>query len=188
MKEIFDLLSDTEKKILGLLCLFLGVVLLFFLVISLPRRGSYFRAFSSLSAKQEEYERVNAAAAEKREEWFRWQEARRDMEDIGKKYFYEEKKDGFSQLRLDLEQILSESQMRVLGRKRYDYAEYEEEGIRKVNISFNLSGSYMALKQIIDTVERFPRFLVIEKIDFLDIDPARGDLELRVILAGYYEI
>ena len=55
MKEIFDLLNDTEKKILGFLCLFLGVVLLFFLVISLPQRGSYFRALSSLSAKQKEY-------------------------------------------------------------------------------------------------------------------------------------
>lgn len=187
MKEIFDLLNDTEKKILGFLCLFLGVVLLFFLVISLPQRGSYFRALSSLSAKQKEYQQVNTIVMEKKEEWLRWQEARRDMEDIEKKYFYEEK-DFFNQLRLDLEQILGKSQMRVLGRKRYDYAEYEEERVRKVNISFNLSGSYMALKQIIDTVERFPKFLVIEKIEFLDIDPARGDLELRVILAGYHEI
>ncbi|UCC38248.1 MAG: hypothetical protein JSV96_10390 [Candidatus Aminicenantes bacterium] len=187
MKETFDLLSDREKKILGLPCLFLGVVLLFLLVISLPQRGSYFRALSSQSAKQGEYEQVNTTVIEKKEEWLRWQEASRDIEDIGKKYFYKEK-DGFNQLRLDLEQILSKARMRILGRKRYDYAEYEQERVKKVNISFNLSGSYMALKQIIDTVERFPKFLVIEKIEFLDIDPARGDLELRVILAGYYEI
>ena len=116
-----------------------------------------------------------------------WQEARRDMEDVGEKYFYKEK-DGFNQLRIDLEQILSEARMRVLGRKKYEYVEYEQERVNKVNISFNQSGSYMALKQFIDTVERFPKFLVIEKIEFLDIDPAWGDLELRVTLAGYYEI
>ncbi len=187
MKEIFDLLDNNEKKILGILCLLLGVVLVFLLMASLPQRGKYFRTVSSQTAKQKENKEVNAMMVEKKEEWFRWQEARQDMEDIGKKYFYEEK-NGFNQLRLDLEQILSKSRMRVLGRKRYNYVEYEQEGVKKTNISFNLSGSYMDLKQIIDTVERFPKFLVIEKIEFLDIDPARGALELRVTLAGYYEI
>jgi hypothetical protein len=36
-------------------------------------------------------------------------------------------------------------------------------------------------------VEEVPKFLFIERIDFLDIDTARDALELRVVLAGYYE-
>jgi hypothetical protein len=59
--------------------------------------------------------------------------------------------------------------------------------IKKVSATFNLRGSYVSLKRFIHTVEEFPKFLLIERIDFLDIDTARDALVLRVVLAGYYE-
>jgi len=54
-------------------------------------------------------------------------------------------------------------------------------------ISFDIKGSYLSLKRFIHSVEEFPKFLLIEKIDFLNIDARGNVLELRVVLAGYYE-
>jgi hypothetical protein len=43
------------------------------------------------------------------------------------------------------------------------------------------------MKKFIFEVERHPKFLMIEKIDFEDISAQGGEIELVIILAGYYE-
>jgi hypothetical protein len=43
------------------------------------------------------------------------------------------------------------------------------------------------LKGLIQLVEEFPKFLIVEKIDFLEIDDRSSILELKIVLAGYYE-
>ena len=53
-------------------------------------------------------------------------------------------------------------------------------------MSFGATGSYLSLKRFFNAVENHPVFLVIERIDFSDIDTQRGKLELRMELAGYY--
>lgn len=185
MKEIFDFLDDKDKKRLGFLSIFLTVGVLFLLFISLPQRSGYIRTLSSFTGIQRDYQQVDKTKMEKEGEWLMWQETRRDMEELKTEYFYDDK-EGIRQLRLDLEQLLDKSGFYV-PRKKYDYIEFNTEKVKKVIVSFNLKGSYLALKRFINTVEGFPKFLVIEKIDFLNIDVARGDLELKITLAGYYE-
>ena len=185
MKKIFEFLVAKEKKILGSLCAVLVLVVLFLVLISLPQRKKYFQALSSLTSKEESYQSIANEVQEREDDWLRWQEAREDMDELRAKYFYDEK-DVFQQLRLDLAQIFRNAGVMV-SRINYNYAEMKKEKIKKVNVSFNLKGSYVLLKSFIHSVEVFPKFLVIEKIDFLNIDTTRGDLELKVVLAGYYE-
>ena len=187
MKKIFDLLEDREKKTLIVLCVMIAGVVLFLLLISLSQRRSYFNALSSLTVKQKDYDQLNKTKIEKEGEWIRWQEARGDMDELKKTYFYDDDKEGFKRLRLDLEQLLSKVRINVSSRKRYDYVEFKGETIKKVNVTFDIKGSYLSLKRFIHSVEEFPKFLLIEKIDFLNIDAGGNVLELRIILAGYYE-
>ncbi|NIO48086.1 MAG: hypothetical protein GTN73_01410 [Candidatus Aminicenantes bacterium] len=187
MKKIFDLLDDKEKKTLIVLCVMIAGVVLFLLLISLSQRRSYFNALSSHTVKQKDYERINKAKIKKEREWIRWQEAQRDMDDLKKKYFYDDDNEGFERLRLDLEQLLNKARINVSSRKKYDYVEFKGETIKKVNVTFDIKGSYLSLKRFIHSVEEFPKFLLIEKVDFLNIDAGGNVLELRVVMAGYYE-
>ena len=187
MKKIFDLLDDKEKKILLVLCVMIAGVVLFLLLVSLSQRRGYFKALSSHSVKQKDYEQLDKTKVEKEGEWIRWQDARGDMDELKKKYFYDDDKEGFERLRLDLEQLLNKARINVSSRKRYNYVEFKGETIKKINVTFDIKGSYLSLKRFIHSVEEFPKFLIIEKIDFLNIDARGNVLELRVVLAGYYE-
>lgn len=185
MKEIFNFLSETEKKILGFLCILIGLGLVFIVLISLPRRSGYFKALSSLTDIQKNHQELERISLEKKKEWQSWQAARRDMDELRTKYFYDEK-DVIQKLRLDLDRIFRQVRVPV-HQISYDYAEFKGVKIKKVSATFNLRGSYVSLKRFIHAVEEFPKFFLIERIDFLDIDTARDALVLRVVLAGYYE-
>ncbi len=90
-------------------------------------------------------------------------------------------------MRIDIQRILTQARI-PSSQKKYNYTEYTKEKINKMSLSFNVRGTYQSLKKFIQAVEEFPKFLIVEKIDFLDIDAAGGVLELKIVLAGYYEI
>ena len=69
---------------------------------------------------------------------------------------------------------------------RHMYFDLKDETIEKVNVTFNFRGTYDALKRFLHSMEKFPKFLFIEKIDFLNIDPERGILTLKIHVAGYH--
>lgn len=185
MKEIIDSLNDKEKKTLVLLCLLVAAAFLFLLLISLPQKADFSQTLSSLAAKEKEYELPSRKSFERKEEWLRWQEAQRDLEELKAKYFYDDKK-GFGRLRLDLQQLFDEAGIHV-PRIKYDYSELKKEKARKVMISFNLRVSYLSLKRFVNAVEAFPKFLFVEEVDFLEVDSSRETLELKVVLTAYYE-
>lgn len=185
MKEIFNFLSDTEKKILGFLCILTGLCLVFIVLFSLPRRSGYFKVFSSLTDTRKNHQELERKSLEKKKEWQSWQAARRDMDELRTKYFYDEK-NVIQKLRLDLDRIFRQVRVPV-HQISYGYGDFKGLKIKKISATFNLRGSYISLKRFIHAVEEFPKFLLIERIDFLDIDTARDALVLRVVLAGYYE-
>ncbi len=185
MREIFSLLEEKEKKALRILGVLLVLALLFLLGISFPQKRSYFRATSLLESKQGEYEHFHRETLEKESEVRLWQEATRDIEDLRKSHFYSGQ-DAIKKMRMDIERILSQGRIPAT-QKSYHYTEFANESIKKMTVSFNVRGSYQSLKMFIQAVEEFPRFLLVEKIDFLDIDSRSGVLELKIFLAGYYE-
>lgn len=185
MKEIFSRLNENERKQLQLLSLLFLFVLVFFFVASLGQRRGYLNLASELQAR----EKISANAEKLRlgsaEEWTRWEQAYRDMEDLKKTYFYKEQ-EGVNDLRLDLQKIFAETGIAARS-LRYNYVSLEKEKVKKIEVTFTFTGSYLILKRFLDTIERFPKFLVLEKIDFMRISGEGSLLELRIILAGYYE-
>ena len=91
------------------------------------------------------------------------------------------------ELRTDLQHILDTSRIQY-GRIKFDYVFFEKEKIQQVNVEFTVTGRYMSLKNFIHAVESFPKFLVIERIDFLDIDPQGLGIKLKIQLAGYHAL
>ncbi|NIM90981.1 MAG: type 4a pilus biogenesis protein PilO [Candidatus Aminicenantes bacterium] len=184
MKETFDSLSQKEMKVLRIFSALLILVLLVMAFMALKERNAYSRSLSSLSSKQREFQEFDRGRRQEEKEWQRWEKALRDIEELEASYFYDDQKEP-NQLRLDLRKIFRKSRMNV-SRIKYTYAQLDIEKIKKVSISFNISGSYFSMKRFINSVEKLPRFLMVEKIDFLDTSADGNFLTLKMSLAGYY--
>jgi Tfp pilus assembly protein PilO len=184
MRELFSYLSEKERSLLRLLSLLFLLAVIFLLAGSLGQRRGFHELAGRLMAQQQ----AAAAAADKQDEsaaqWAGWEEAYADIQEIKAGYFYQEDKE-INQLRLDLEKILAESGINARS-LRYNHVNMEKERVKKVNVTFNFSGSYPILKRFLEAVERFPKFLFLEKIDFLKISAGGNLLELKIILAGFY--
>ncbi|MFC2169096.1 hypothetical protein ACFLRM_00825 [Acidobacteriota bacterium] len=185
MTEIFNLLIQKEKKILGVLCLLLVCVFVFYFVAQ-REKNTYLHEVDSLSAKEGDFKKISEIATERENEWRKWQEAQIDLDELREDYFFSNK-DGFKQIRLDLQKMFNQARINA-PQMKFNYVDFEEEKIKKTIITFDVTGTYFSLKKFIHTIEEFPKLLVIEKIDFQDIDPEEERLKLRFILAGYYEI
>jgi hypothetical protein len=186
MKELFDLLEKRERKVLVVLGVLFLVSFLFLELFAFPKKGSYRHAVQTLPLQQKEYAQIRDGNKDIKREWLQWDEARRDIVEIEKKYFYRGSR-SISQLRLDIRKIFRAARIRVVSDLIFDYADWETENLKRVRANFTLAGSYAALKRFIHQVEIHPKFLMIERIDFRDIDAQSGQVELNIVLAGYYE-
>jgi Tfp pilus assembly protein PilO len=185
MKELFEKLTGREKATLGALAAAVLAVLAFLVFGSLGQKRAYERAGETLDVLTNAYTKSKDTLAAAVAEAGRWEDAGRDLEEIRTKYFYEDAQ-GIKPLRLDLERILRESGIRV-AQIGYNYEDLEKGKVKRVVASFNFSGNYGSLKRFLSVVERFPRFLTVERIDFLNTASQTGTLELKIEIAGYYE-
>jgi Tfp pilus assembly protein PilO len=186
MKELIDLLDAKERRILALICILLSAAFIFHSAFARHEKKTYFRSVESLPSQQREYEKALEQNQKLKTEWLRWDEARREIPQVEKVYFYREE-DVANEVRLDLRKIFQVSDVRCVSDLRFDYREEKTEKTNRVGVRFTLAGSYYALKKFIFEVERYPKFLMIEKINFEDISDQGGEIELVIILAGYYE-
>jgi hypothetical protein len=185
MKELYDLLDQRERKILAFLCILVALALLFYFFIALGKKNAYSRTIEDLSSKRAAFQALDAGKKEKESQWKLWQNAVQDMEELGEKYFFV-KGNAIFQLRRRLQKIFRDVSLQPPP-MRFEYSNFEKEEINKVLITFNITSSYPVLKRFVHAIERLPKFLVIERIDFLDIDSRTGRLRLKAMLAGYYE-
>jgi Tfp pilus assembly protein PilO len=186
MKELFDLLDSKERRILVVLCVLLVSVLILHSGFALKQKKMYFRSLDTLSSQQTELELLKKRSRDKKREWLKWEEARKDVLEIEEEYFYKEDRN-VNELRVDLMKIFLQSGIRVTSELRFDYAEAREEDMKIARVKFSLTGTYFDLKKFIHQVEIYPKFLMIDNIDFVDIDTQTGSMELNVELAGFYE-
>lgn len=184
MNEIFRALSEKERKHLRLLWLILGVFLVFLLLVSFRERRSFRRLDSTLASRTAELAKVEKLRSEAAAERAKWEQAEKDLGDLKAKRFYQDK-DGANVLRLDLQQLFARAGISAQTLK-FDYADLEKLKARKVSVAFNFTGSYAVLKRFLETIEEFPKFLCLERLDFVRIMGGGSTLELRAILAGYY--
>lgn len=184
MNELFRALDEKERLRLRLLGLLFLLALFVLVVFSLGQR----RGYNLLAERLEGREKAAAAAEAKRAEsaagWARWEEAYQDIKDLKEKSFYREGEE-VNRVLIDLKKIFSGAGINARS-YRYNYYELEKERIKKVNVTFNFVGSYPILKRFLQTIEQFPKFLLLEKIDFVRIGASGTTLELRIVLAAYY--
>jgi len=186
MNALFSRLEDRERRTLERLAAAVVLAAALFFVLAVRQRTRYFEAKDSLLLLQESARKAEKSEAETKAEWLRWQEARRDLDSFRGKSFYDEAT-AFQSLRRDLQQIFSRAGMDI-PMIAYRYSDLEKVPIKKVVVTFGYSGSYADLKRFLAIVEKFPKFLAVEKIDFQKTGTDNGLLNLRLTLAAYYEI
>lgn len=183
MKEIFSNITQKERRQLAAAAVLLGLTLLFYVFGSATMRRSYRNSADILVAAERSVASAEESLALTEANWLSWEQATSDMAELRENYFYTGE-EWLKQVRLDLQRILDRSSV-LHSQKSFQYARFEKEGIEKVGVEFNVTGSYDSLKAFMHAIERFPRFLIIERIDFLDIDPQGLGIKVRVLLAGY---
>ena len=184
MKELFDLLRKKERKVLGITVLLLLASLVFYSFIGLGEKRRYFRLNESFSAGEKNIQDLKTSRDEKKLEWNRWKEASFDSKDLKNNYFYN-KEDIIQDLRQDLEKVFRRNSIPSPGIK-YNYNGLKAEKINNMTASFNIEGHYQLVRKFIYDLENFQKFLVIEKIDFSDINTNSGVLKIKLTVAGYY--
>jgi hypothetical protein len=186
MRELFRQFSDRERRTISIVGAALGAAVLLLIFNAFRESGAASGAQAALAEAEQSYKTLSRSHDEKRKEWQSWQDAVAQLAALKKDYFYDSR-NVIQDLRLDLQEIFGSvgiSQSEV----RYGYGEVTKGGtIDKVEVDFRFSGNYATLKGLLDTVERRPRFLHVEKIDFLDVNKQPGLLGLRITCAGYYE-
>ncbi len=185
MSGLTDLLDRKEQRALAGLGLFLVLGLLALFVFSLGERRDYFRNQAELADQEKRFAEIDGRRQKSKSGWSAWEEARKDIQDVRKNWLYSEQ-EGIKQLTLDVHKILGEAGMGTTG-FQYEYLDMREEYLRRVNVSFQVSGTYPALKRLLDEVEKFPKFLMIDRVDFTNSFDEGNRIELRIVMAGYYD-
>ncbi len=185
MKELIDRLTERERTFLSAL---LGASILFLalaLFVFIQERPAARRA----SLRLDEARRTQLALSRQwratEEEWRQWKRAETDLAALEAGPLYKGEA-GYRDFRLDLQAMFDQAGIMV-DDLSFSYAEFPKTGMRRMNASFAFSGTYASLKAFLDRVERRPRLLSVEKVDFLDIGRRPGGLDLRLTMAGYHE-
>jgi hypothetical protein len=185
MRELIDRLTPRERTVLSAL---LGASILFaavFIYVFLQERPAARR----WTARLDEARRTDLALSRQwksaEEEWKQWKGAEVDLAELEAGPLYKGEA-GYRDFRLDLQALFDQAGITV-DDLSFSYAEFAKDGVRRMSASFAFSGTYAALKALLDWVEKRPRLLCVEKVDFLDIGSRPGFLELRVTMAGYHE-
>lgn len=183
MREWTDLLDQREKRLLFHLALATGLAFLFLIFVFFGQRGAILRLEEHYESRKVELEKLEKESEETKKDWLRWQQGLQDIAELKRSYFYERDEE-FTTLRSDLQKIFQEAGI-GFPELRFEYEEREKEEFKRVTVQFNMASSYVSLKKFLDYVEKFPKFLIIEKVDFLNIHPQSGNIELKIVLAGY---
>ncbi len=181
-----DLMNGRERKSLNRLAIIAVLALILGFVLSLSQRSAYLRAKDVHERSRESYLAIDGSLEKVKIERAKWDEASEDIDFFRSRFMYNDE-DGINALRLDLEKIFDQAGLRVRDIS-YNYAELEKGRVKKIVATFNYSGSYPNFKKLLGIIERFPKFLTVEKLDFTDTGTVSGILRVRLMLAGYYGI
>jgi len=186
MNALFDLLDDRERRTLVRLGLAALIVLAVVLLLFVGLRGSLKKDRTASFRLHETTQKTLQARDRAKAEWARWEDAGRDLAELRAGYFYEEKA-AIQTLRQDLEKIFAQAGTSITDLV-YGYSDLEKEQVRKTLVTFTFSGTYAGLKKLLAVIEAFPKFLVIEKVEFPRTGAGGARLSAKLTLAGYYGI
>jgi len=184
MKDLFDLLSDRERRIAAVCGAVLGVAACVLIYAAAASRGAASRGAAELQAADAAYQALDRDRGSVRKEWQAWKDAQKDFASLKAAGFYDGTK-GLEDMRMDLQRIFDASGI-VASDIDYGYTDLVKGTLQKVSADFRLTATYPVLKRLLDAVERSPRLLYVERIDFLSMTKQPGVMDLRVMFAGTY--
>lgn len=186
MNALFDLLDDRERRTLVRIGLAALILLVAFLVLFVRLRGGLEKERTASFRVHETMQQTGQARDQARADWRLWEDAGRDLAELRETYFYEESAGGQT-LRQDLQRIFALAGTTITDLD-YGYSELEKEQVRKTLVTFTFTGTYAGLKRLLAAIEAFPKFLVIEKVEFPRTSSGGERLNAKLTLAGYYGI
>jgi hypothetical protein len=184
MNVLYDLLNDRERRSLARIGLAAAVALAVCLLVFARFRVGLEKERTAAFHLHEATQKAVQARDEAKAEWARWEDAGKDLADLRTSYFYEEGAD-IQTLRQDLQKIFAEAGTSITDLD-YGYSDLEKEKVRKTVITFTFGGTYAGLKKLLAAIEDFPKFLVIEKLEFPKTGSGGERLIAKLTLAGYY--
>lgn len=184
MNALYDLLNDKERRTLARIGLAAAVALALCLIVLGRYRIGLERERAAAFRLHEATQQAVQARDKFKAEWARWEEAGKDLADLRASYFYEDGAD-VQTLRQDLQKIFAQAGTSITDLD-YGYTDMQKEKVRKTVITFTYGGTYAGLKKLLGVIEGFPKFLVIEKLEFPRSGAGGERLVAKLTLAGYY--
>lgn len=184
MNALFDLLNDRERRTLTRLSAAALLALAVALVLFVRLRGGLETLRTDSFRLHDSAQKTVQARDKARTEWRLWEDASRDLAELRATYFYE----GSAvqvQLPQDLQKIFVQAGT-AISDLDYSYAEMEKEQVRKTIVTFTYSGTYAGLKRLLAVFEAFPKFLVIERVEFPKTGSGGERLNAKLTLAAYH--
>jgi hypothetical protein len=186
MNALFDRLDDRERRMLGRLGLAALIALIAALALFVRFRVGLDKERTASFRLHEASQRTLQARDKAKAQWKLWEDGERDLAELRTGYFYEESAGGQT-LRQDVQQIFAQAGTNITAID-YGYSDLEKEKVRKTVVSFTYMGTYAGLKRLLVVIEDFPKFLVIEKVEFPRTGAGGDRLNCKLTLAGYYGI
>jgi len=184
MKDLFELLSDTERRIAAIVGLALAAAAGVLLFAAAASRSAAARAAGELRTEEAAFQALDRDRIAVRKEWQAWRDAQKDLASLKGTAFYDGAK-GLEDMRMDLQRIFDGVGI-AASDIDYGYTDLVKGSLQKVNADFRFTATYPTLKRLLDAVERSSRLLYVERIDFLSMTKQPGVMDLRVMFAGTY--
>ena len=184
MKELFDLLTDGERRAAAIAAAVVGVAACLLIYAAVGTHAAAVRAENAAGAARVAYTALDRERIAALRDWQARTAAAKDLAGFRADRFYDGAK-GLQAMRMDLQRIFDAAGV-TASDIAYGYTDLVKGVLQKVNADFRFTASYAVLKGILDTVERSPRFLHVERVDFLGQTKLPGAMDLRVTFAGYY--
>ena len=163
----------------------LAAALIFLLFVASAPKREYLRIKGRERLAQQRMDVLEKELNQRKQILRNWEATLADLQSLREKNLYSGD-DALFQIRLDLEKIFQANNM-IIPDLEYEYESFPDSGLGLIKLGFIMTTDYNRLKRFIYAVESFPRFLMLEKIDFLEIDSGSGRLRLRLQVAGWYE-
>jgi len=184
MKELIEFLTDSEKKIIKIiLIIFIFSFILFLFALIWPKSQAA-RLEARLNAQKRSLEKAQEARDKSQQLWLQCSEAGRQLEELKKTWYYRGEA-GWRQIRIDLEEIFHQAGL-SLPALQYNYHDLEKGKIRKISFNLRFRTTYLTIRDLIARLEAFPRFLLLEDIDFQNVGEGGSNLDLRLMIIAYY--
>lgn len=184
MKELIDFLTDAEKKTIKFILVILALSFLFLIFALIWPKNQAAGVSSKLNSQKKSYEQAKEARAKSEQLWLQWSEASHQLEELKKNWYYQGE-NSLGQIRIDLEEIFYQAGL-SLPTLQYSYHNLEKSRIKKISFNLRLRTSYLALRELLAKLEAFPKFLLIEDIDFQNVGEGGSNLDLRLVVSAYY--